>query len=144
MKVTRSIGRKLKFLVDVPTWVGWRELKFHAANVRDIVRLGFKPKLAERRESFEEAVERLKLSEADLERLMRSFFWTMCLYLAAATALFAYAVYLFLEGHVMAALLDVLIMCLALSFAFRESFFRFQVQQRRLGCTVRDWLNQFK
>lgn len=144
MRITRYLGRKLKFLVDFPAWMSWGEIKTHTGNMKHIVVDTFKRDQAPpRSERFEDAVQRLGLSEADLERRAKLFLGTSLFYLTIGILLFAYTVFLSLKHGLASALVALAVTALAMSLAFRESFFRFQIKQRKLGCTVREWLGQF-
>ena len=143
MRVTRYFGRKLKFMVNVPQWMGLGELKHHGLNIYNVVRSAFTPQQAEHRESFEEAVARMGLSEQDLVTRQKYFFWMSLCYLAVALALLCYVGYLVWHHHFIAALLSSLLTILALALMYRESFYAMQMKRKKLGCTFRDWLNQF-
>lgn len=144
MGVGRYFGRKLKFMVNVPQWMALDELKFHGRNVYHIARSAFTPQQPERHESFEEAVARMHLTEQDIKKRQQYFFWMSMCYLAVALVLGAYVVYLLWHHHIVAAMLATLLTLLTLALMYRESFYQMQMKRRKLGCTFKDWLNQFK
>lgn len=93
-----------------------------------------------REETFEAAVKRLKLSEADIEsgiKSYRTYAWILLLF---GFVLFAYGfVLLFAWGSFSGWLLAMACVAMALAQAFRFDFWSFQMQQRKLGLTFKDW-----
>ena len=59
-----------------------------------------------------------------------------------AMMLFLYFLYNLFYGRYAAVLLSSIVMLLALVIAFRYHFWYFQIQQRKLGCTLSDWFWQ--
>ena len=68
---------------DVNSWLGMNEIKRNTGNLRGLIRDLFTVSKPERRETFDEAKARYKLSEKDLEERMQKFFATSMLYLGA-------------------------------------------------------------
>lgn len=143
MRFMRFVGRKLKFLVDVPTWMSYRDLRSHGSNIFQIAVSIFRRPHYGRRESYEEAVSRLQLTQADLLSRQRQLFVASLLYGALALGLAIYSIYLFFIGHFAGGLLALVVTAMASALGYKESFCYMQMRQRRLGCTWRDWVKQF-
>ncbi|HLF66879.1 MAG TPA: type IVB secretion system protein IcmV [Gammaproteobacteria bacterium] len=92
-------------------------------------------------ETFEEAVKRLKLSEADLIVRARLFKIQILLYGFATLGVAIYLAYLVAGGHWLSAAINLFIMMLLLVCTLRSHFWLFQIKQRKLGCTLDEWLN---
>ncbi|MFI4957375.1 MAG: type IVB secretion system protein IcmV [Gammaproteobacteria bacterium] len=92
-------------------------------------------------ETYEEAVVRLKLSEADLEERKKMFMTQMILYLCAGFAVLGYAVWLAFHGYFTAMGIAFLVALLSMSYAFRSHFWLFQMRQKKLGCTFKEYLD---
>lgn len=140
MKIARGFGKVIKPLVNFPAWMGWKQIKDGAVAIKAISKtLVPSSKASRRKETFEQAVARLRLSEADLQQRMKQFRMMALLYLAMGVGLFAYAIYLFINFSFMAGLLSSVLTALALALFFRQHFWYFQMKQRKLGCTVKEW-----
>ena len=140
MKVTRYIGKKLKFMVDFPSWMSWHEVRGHGSNIYQVALAAFTPQAKTRHESFEQAMARMKITETKLQQRARHILMTMVVYVAALLALLAYVMVLFGKGHLAAGLLGCAVMSVPAILVYRESFYYMQIKQRRLGCTFKDWL----
>jgi intracellular multiplication protein IcmV len=140
----RRIGRVVKPFVDFPRWMGWRNLKENGHMVgglaRDLLKSGKKVEV--RKETFEEAIERLNLNEAAITARKKDLLFMTAVYLVVAVALIIYAVYLLVVlGLWLGAIMAVVVCCLSLSLAFRQHFWYIQMKYRRLGFTFNDWVN---
>jgi intracellular multiplication protein IcmV len=94
-------------------------------------------------ETFEEALERLQLTEADIERRKTQFQRLARIYLVLGLIVALYTIFLLFKKAFFPVLGCVGIMLIIISQYFRYSFWVFQIQQRRLGCTFREWLSEW-
>jgi intracellular multiplication protein IcmV len=140
MKILRGIGKVVKPLVNFPRWMDWRSVSTTATDIGKSAKGLFVPAQATRQETFEAATRRLHLTEKDIQERMKNLLRMAVIYCVIAVGLTVYTCYLLAKGHALAGLLGTVLSLLALSFAFREHFWYFQMQQRRLGCTVKQWL----
>lgn len=93
------------------------------------------------KETYEEAIVRLKLTEADIEERKKMFLTQVVLYLSAGFAVLGYAVWLAFQGHLTAMAIAFLVAVLSLAYAFRSHFWLFQMKQKKLGCTFKEYLD---
>lgn len=100
------------------------------------------PKGPKKSETFEEALSRLRLSEADVERRKIQFLRLGRIYLFLAVVIFLYMFYLLYQKAFFPALGCVGLLMIVLSLFFRCSFWLFQLRERRLGCTFFEWLSE--
>lgn len=140
MKVTSAIGRVFKPFVNFPRWMGLRQLKNNAAAIKAMfkdLRL-YRPEV--RRETFEEAMQRMNLTEDQLKERMRTCLMMSIVYSFASLCFLIYTIYMIFHFH-LGMILGILITILMAVFAYRESFWYFQMKTRKLGNTVHDWVS---
>ncbi|HEV2613501.1 MAG TPA: type IVB secretion system protein IcmV [Gammaproteobacteria bacterium] len=93
-------------------------------------------------ETFEEALVRLQLSEADIERRKSQFQRLASIYLILGVVVFLYMVYLIFKKAFFPVIGCLGILLITFSLYFRYSFWLFQMRERRLGCTFFEWLSE--
>lgn len=142
MKITRRIGKAVKPLVNFPLWMGYQTLKDTTRSLVALIKGLFIPRKAKYKESFAEAMQRLNLSDADIKHQQKVFRISLAVFLIIALVVFSYTVYLLLEGSFRGGALGFALTLLSLTVCFRYHFWLFQMKQRRLGCTLREWLRQ--
>ena len=91
-------------------------------------------------ESFEACMQRLGVSEVDLQQRMRTAKAFTAFYALVGLCALGYAIYMETRRLWLAGLMVFLLAMLFLGYAFRENFNYFQMKQRRLGCTYQEWL----
>jgi intracellular multiplication protein IcmV len=92
-------------------------------------------------ETFDEAIARLNLTEEDLTDRKTMFLKQTVLFFIAGLAVIAYGVSLAFDHAVTGMLMCFAVSCVAFANAFRMHFWYFQTKHRKLGCTVKEWLN---
>ena len=90
-------------------------------------------------ETFEAAQQRMGLSDEDLSKRVRSGRYLVWFCTALSVALAVYMYYLFSRAQLLAGLLSLVLCLTMLAYAYREHFNIFQIQQRRLGCSFKQW-----
>jgi len=136
----RTQGVAKRYL-NVNTYMGLDSLKANAQLLGGLAKQVFKVPSAKRTETFQEALTRLNLSEADIQHRQRVFFRLSVSLLLGAVAVLLYGFYIFSEGRLAAFGLDLAVVVLLLAQAFRYHFWFFQVKNRKLGCTAKEWWN---
>lgn len=89
--------------------------------------------------SFDKKVKQLNLKEEDLVQIQKRFKKLVGLWLALFMLAFAYGIYLATLGAWSAVLSAVVLSIMMLTQAFRYHFWSFQIMQRRLNCTLKEW-----
>lgn len=92
-------------------------------------------------ESFEEAARRLNLSEEDIAGRRRMFLTQTVIYFALGVGIITYGVMLAFDHAITGLIMSLLVSLVAFANAFRAHFWYFQTKQRKLGCTLQEWLN---
>ena len=135
----RRIKKFGKTFLDIPAWMGWPRLKSSGQAIGTTAKRLFIPQKADIKEEFHEAVARLQLSENDLQEKQRTFLKLCIIFVFMGFALLSYAIYLAWQAYVNSAFVTLSLTLLLFAIAFRYHFWYFQVKQRRLGCTLKDW-----
>ncbi len=141
MGVGRFLWRSVKPFVNVPKFMGWNEIKHNTRTLKDLMLTFFKVSPPSRPDTFASAVKANNLSEKDLEKRAKSFLYFSIFYFLIAIGFFIYFIYLWAKFFIFAGFISFLLMIIALLLGYRDNFWWFQVKQRRLGCTFREWLN---
>jgi intracellular multiplication protein IcmV len=92
-------------------------------------------------ETFEQAIKRLRLSEEDIVARRRMFVQQAIFFTLVGFAIIAYGVSLAFSQAIVGMLMTFLVSLIAFVNAFRSHFWYFQMKQRKLGCTLQEWLN---
>ena len=90
-------------------------------------------------ETFDQALKRLNLTEADLNNRKNKTALLMKLYAGIGGLLLVYLIYLLFAGHLAAAFTTLMLVMIAGLFAVRESFWLCQMQKRKLGVKFNEW-----
>lgn len=130
----------LKSFVNFPAWMGASHLKRTAVDIGKMSKELFTVQpVSVREETFEEAVQRFRLTDADLAQRQRVFARLTALYLAIFFCLGIYAFYLWYRHDFLSVLMTFVLMMVTASFAFKEHFWYVQMRQKRLGLTPKEW-----
>lgn len=142
MGVLRRAGKIVKPFVNVPHWMGLSQIisqgKWIGRLAKDLTSTSKQTSITS--ETFDEAVNRYHLSEEELQRRQQNFLLLSIIYLIFAITVLIYVIYLVFYGTFLGCLMGLSVFVLALAFAFREHFHYFQMKERRLGCTLKDWV----
>ena len=93
------------------------------------------------KKSFEEVMQHFKMTEKDLEMRMRKSRLLILFCLGLGILVLGYMAYLYIDGQLLAGTICLMLSFVMFSYAFREHFNLFQMKQRRLGCTFKEWFN---
>jgi intracellular multiplication protein IcmV len=123
-------------------WLGYNELKTYNkiiwGNLKDASTIE-KP---ERTETFDEAMQRFEVSDADLKKISETYlFYAIFFIFLAAFAFAGGFIFLIAYGKFSAFVLAMVCVSLLLCYAFRFHFWHFQIKHRKLGCTFSEWWN---
>lgn len=137
-KRTRKLA---KYFFDVPSWINWQEIKLNTRYVKNLAKSAFRFKnKPERIESFSEAMDRYSLDEIALKKRYQQLRILFMLTMFLAGILFPYTVYVCLFGHWLNGGVCAALTMLSFALAFRYHFWMYQIAERKLGCTFKDWL----
>lgn len=142
MGVKNTVKRHVKEGFNVRQWLGLDNLKKDAKKLKNMMADVLIPPKSDsiRVETFEESLERLNLTEADVQKRIRTCVWTIAFLVTIIFVLMCYAFYLWHQHLHRGVFLCAILMLLLGSFTFREHFYYFQMKKRRLGCSVLEWV----
>lgn len=90
-------------------------------------------------DDFADVIAQLGLTEADLEAKCQQFIRQSLFFVVLGLAAFFYMCYMIIVSNYYVAMVSFLISILIFSYAFRSHFWAYQIKQRRLGCTFKQW-----
>jgi len=125
----------------VQSWVSWDALKDNTTYVKDSTRGLFSVEKPRRQETFEEAVARLNLTESDILDRQKSFLRIAMVIGTLGILTLFYTLYLLWNASFGSSALALTVTLLCIATACRYHFWYFQTKNRKLGCTIREWLD---
>jgi intracellular multiplication protein IcmV len=142
LKDALKVSRKTFF--NPSGWLGYDMLRTQfAVSWRIIKSLFVLPEAttAEEKETFEEAKDRFKLTDEQVERISKNLLTYTIIFTSCGVATFVFAIYLlFYYGTFAGFIVGISATAVFLAYAFRYSFWRFEVKYRKLGCTFEEWM----
>lgn len=136
------IVRVFSRIINIRRWADWDRLKAYTLYLGNAIKRLFVPETPVRTESFDVAMKRLKITDADLLIKQKALLRLSVVMLCAASFIFIYAGYHLFYGTFRATLVSLVVMMIALALAFRYHFWFFQIKRRQLGCTFKEWFRQ--
>jgi intracellular multiplication protein IcmV len=136
-----KVSRKTFF--NPAGWIDFENLHRVNKNLLGFFRGLFSVPQAGQKETFEEAIARLNLNEADLHSLLKKFRDFSLIFLFFGLIAFMYAFYLLFSHAFSDFLLGIAVSALFFSQAFRYDFWVFQIKSRKLGASFAEWKNHF-
>lgn len=136
------VKRLFTSLFNVKAWVDLERIRTGGRYIVQQCQTYFVPGEIKEIESFESAKARLKLSDSELLVRQKGLLRLSVIMVSAAMGIFIYALYNLFYGYFMAVLISVVVMLIALALAFRYHFWYFQIKNKRLGCSLREWFKQ--
>jgi len=92
-----------------------------------------------RQETYEEALQRLQLTEEIVQAQSRRYFLLILLFLTLSFLVFCYFLWLCFLKNVMGSCMAFSLVLYGLTIAFRYHFWHYQIQRKKLDCTLREW-----
>lgn len=141
-KSGKRIGSIFKRIINIRAWSDWDRMKAFSTYLLSGFKRLFVTQKNVQVESFDSAVNKLKLSEAELLIKQNALFRLSMVMLAAAIMILFYTGYQLFYGSFKAVIVSLVVMLIALVLAFRYHFWYFQIKHRKLGCTIKEWYKQ--
>lgn len=134
-----GVVSRVKKAINVKTWVDYDNLAAFGDSIIQTSKRLFIPTKSGKVESFDGAMQRLKLSDQDIAKKEKEFTRIAKFFSVFAFLLTLYSGYFFFGTHLSAALVCIALSLVLLALAFRYHFWAFQIKRRQLGCRLRDW-----
>ena len=136
---TKEVGGYI-FNFKVTKWLALDQIKDGAKQITELSKNVFIPAQSEHVETFEEAMVRLQLTEDDLKQRQIEFKRLLIIYLCVAVLIFCYSVWIaYAYRNFYGFCIGFSLTIYVLTQAFRYHFWLFQIKNKKLGCTLRDW-----
>lgn len=139
----RTFGQVLSGIFNFRMWMGAEGIRSFWHFITDSFRKMFIPaphKIEKtNQETFSDAQNRLGLTDETLLTRQKALLRFSMLLFLAGFLLLVYAVFQFFYGKFPGFLLTLSLTGLAFAMAFRYHFWFFQIKERKLGCSLREW-----
>lgn len=136
------VGRVFRRIIDVRTWLDWDRLKSLSLALFTGLKRMFVPQRETTGESFEAALTKFDITEADLEKKKTALWRLSILMVSAGLLIGGYAIFQLIYGTYRASIVSLVVMMIAFVLAFRYHFWYFQIKERKLGCSLQEWYKQ--
>lgn len=124
-------------------WIGIGSLKQQSSTAGKLIKSTFKTSDKEsetyKPSSFEDCMKHYNVDEEGLEKLKRNALYTTYFCLGLSLITLSYMFYLFTHATAVGGIMCLVLTLLLWAMATRESFNLYQMNQRRLGCTFKEW-----
>lgn len=121
-------------------WIGYDNLKEQSKSIWGIVKPLFTSRKPVKEESFDQAMQRLRLTEQDIAVRKKNCWLLSRIFLGLGIVAFILGIYLVITAGTWHGLvLSLAVSALFMSQAFRYHFWHFQIKHRKLGCTFSEW-----
>lgn len=141
MKKQGIVKRAVKKVADVPSYMDTASIRYTWNSMRRAVGQLCRPRQSSIHESFEEALLRLNLTEADVQLRTKEFSRLAIIFMLMAAASFIYSIYNAAVGSISGFLLGFVVTLIVLCRAIYFHFWLFQLKHRKLGCSLKEWFN---
>lgn len=130
-------------LTNVREFVNFNEFKNDARVLKTAITDVFKPADTRQKidETFEEAMQRLNLTESDIQKQAKFFLYYSIFYATFALAFVIYAIYLFFLIKIIASVTTLVLGIFLATYALKENFMYMQIKKRKLNCKFKDWFS---
>ena len=141
MGVKQVVKKGLFSGLNPMRWIGYEQIVSNGRTIKDMVDHIAKPtQTSYQATSFEECMQHYGLTEADIKQRMKNSYRIAMVCLALSLGMILYTIYLFVKHLPFGSIICMVLTLILWAYAFREHFNYFQMKQRRLGCTFKDWL----
>lgn len=94
-------------------------------------------------ETFEQAIDRLQITEVDLANRKKEFTRLFIIFLVISLSLFSYTMFITIKySNIYSFVLGIGVTVLSLANTFKYHFWLTQINKKKLGLTFKEWLNQ--
>lgn len=120
-------------------WVNYKQWKHLNDSLWHLMKSSFMPTQIKHSRTFTEVINQFQLNEDDLLARQRIFLRLTQLWLIIFFIIFSYGIYSLFSKAWLGVMPAIGLSMITLCQAFRYHFWRFQLQQKRLGCSFQEW-----
>lgn len=147
MGVRSYVKNTFKANTDAKNWAAWDSIRSNARTVKNIVSdingSGRDPSGVPQKETFDEAVKRFGLTEAELQVRMKNHYRVAVICAILGLFSLVWVIPLFIKALYLSTIVALALSMLMFAYAFSEHFLYFRMKERRLDCTVDEWASSF-
>lgn len=125
--------------LNVKGWASWDSIKKGGQVVGELVKDFKVPTNGIVKRNFADAVREYGLSEHDIELRMRSSLRVSIFCAVLGLAAFCWMILLLIKAMFLSSIVALALAVLMFAYGFREHFHYFEMKQKRLDCTVKEW-----
>jgi len=137
----RAVKNGIKSSFNISSWIGTDPLKEGTASIIAVAKPLFKKEKQRPKESFEQAMKRLKLNENDLVEKSKGLIRQLYIYAAATVLAILYMSFLLYTAKFFLAFIALGIVAIALCKFYKSYYYYYQIQHRKLGCSFKECLH---
>lgn len=139
----KNIRKGAGYVFTPNQWLGFDSLKQHGSMIARLFSRVMKPHESSQVKgmSFAQCMAHFNMTSEELKKRMQTALQTALVCGATSAACLIYAIYLFAKVGFLSGLVTVGLSFVMAAYCFREHFNYFQMHEKRLGCTVKQWLN---
>lgn len=139
----RRIRNFLASTYNVKKWFGYQYVKSFGniilTSAKSITKVDDKNKYPT--EEFDVAVQRLGLTEKDIQERIQGYFLNFLVFFTIGFCLAIYSIYNFYLGYLLIGWGSAMIMLVLFLFSFASHFWYFQIKNKKLGCSFKEWFS---
>lgn len=94
------------------------------------------------KKAFDDQFAAMNLTDQELSDRAKGLYRLSIVMCFVAVGIFGYTLYQLVQGGYRAVMVSLVLTAISLVLAFRYHFWYFQIKERRLGCTIRQWYRQ--
>lgn len=141
MGILRRSKQPKKPRINYKGWIDYERLVAGAQSIRAAASMFVIPsKKVVHSESLEHVMQRLHLTDKDIQERKQVFLQLFVLMLIITGCLLTYSTYLLIHQHFHGAIVSLALSLFTLGMFFRYHFWYFQLKQGKLGCDFMEWL----
>lgn len=141
MAKKRRVRSFLGSLYDVKAWLGYKHIASGASIIssttRTIINTKDSAKLLP--EEFGDAITRLQLSDAELAEMQAGYLRNCMIFFIIGLLFAGYSVYRLYNAQFLSGLISIFLTTLTFIFSLASHFWYFQIKNRKLGCSLKEW-----
>ena len=136
-------GRIMRTIFNPRVWMNYEQVKDTTTYLKDgAFNLFTVPGKYRSNESFDDVMKRMGLTEEKVQSQKKALFRLSIVMLLMSFLVLGYAISHFYSGNYHTAGASTVIFFVVLALAFRYHFWYFQLKERRLGCSMKEWFHR--
>jgi intracellular multiplication protein IcmV len=141
MAKKRRVRNFLGSLYNVKAWFGYKHVASGAAIVSSTAKIVMNTKKSTvlPSEEFDEAMERLQFSESDIAAAQTGYLRNFVIFFMMGLLFALYSMYRFHHAQWLSGFVSLLLTALVFIFSLSAHFWYFQIKNRKLGCSLKEW-----